>query len=95
MQKKKKNAEIVEKRRLKILDKYLETEGRIKKQKDENTKDLLDKYLTVAMKREDTVSNLERFERQQEFEREQKIEKLKKCTKKEWLNYWKKNIKIN
>ena len=30
------------------------------------------------MKREDTINNLERFERQQEFEREQKLEKLKK-----------------
>ena len=55
LQKKKKNAEIVEKRRLKILDKYLETEGRIKKQKDENSKELLNRYLTVAMKQEDIV----------------------------------------
>ena len=49
-----------------------------KKQKDENDKELLNKYLTVAMKREDTVNNLERFERQQEFEREQKIDRIKK-----------------
>ena len=69
---------MVEKRRKMILDKYLETEERIKKQKDENSKELLNKYLTVAMKREDTVNNLERFERQKEFEREQKIDKLKK-----------------
>ena len=71
----------MEKRRLKILDKYLETEKRIKKQKDENDKELLNKYLTVAMKREDTVNNLERFERQQEFEREQKIDRIKKKDK--------------
>ena len=51
---------------------------KIKKQRDENSKELLNKYLTVAMKREDTVNNLERFERQKEFEREQKIDKLKK-----------------
>ena len=69
---------MVEKRRKMILDKYLETEERIKKQRDENSKELLNKYLTVAMKREDTVNNLERFERQKEFEREQKIDKLKK-----------------
>ena len=78
LQKKKKNAELIERRRKKILDKYLQTEERIKKQKDENSKDLLNKYLTIAMKREDTINNLERFERQQEFEREQKLEKLKK-----------------
>ena len=81
MQKKKKNAELIEKRRQKILDKYLETEERIKKQRDENSKELLNRYLTVAMKREDTVNNLERFERQKEFEREQKIDKLKKRDK--------------
>ena len=33
------------------------------------------------MKREDTVNNLERFERQQEFEREQKIDRIKKKDK--------------
>ena len=59
----------------------METEERIKKQRDENNKELLNRYLTVAMKREDTVNNLERFERQKEFEREQKIDKLKKKDK--------------
>jgi|GEM_PF-2821479 len=76
LEKKKKNAEMVEQRRQKILDKYLETEQRIKKQKDENNKELFNKYLTIAMKREDTMNNLERFERMQEFEREKKITKL-------------------
>ena len=63
------------------MDKYLETEERIKKQKDENDKEIFNKYLTIAMKREDTVSNLERFERQQEFERQRKINKLLKREK--------------
>ena len=63
------------------MDKYLETEGRIKKQKDENSKELLNRYLTVAMKQEDIVNNLERFERQKEFEREQKIDQLKQKDK--------------
>ena len=81
LEKKKKNAEMIEERRKKILDKYLETEERIKKQKDENNKELLNKYLTIAMKREDTVNNLERFERQQEFERQRKINKLLKKDK--------------
>ena len=76
LEKKKKNAEMVEQRRQKILDKYLETEQRIKKQKDENSKELFNKYLTIAMKREDTMNNLERFERMQEFEREKKINKI-------------------
>ena len=65
-----------------ILDKYLETEERIKKQKDENNKEMLNKYLTIAMKREDTVNNLERFERQQEFERQRKLNRLLKKDKK-------------
>ena len=81
IEKKKKYAELIEKRRKKILDKYLETEERIKKQKDENNKELKNKYLTIAMKREDTVNNLERFERQQEFERQRKINKLMKKDK--------------
>ena len=82
MEKKKKNSEFVEKRRKLILDKYLETEDRIKKQKNENHKEMLNKYLTIAMKREDTVINLERFERQQEFQRQRKINKLLKKDKK-------------
>ena len=73
---------MVEERRKKILDKYLETEERIKKQKDENNKELLNKYLTIAMKREDTINNLERFERQQEFERQRKINRIIKKDKK-------------
>ena len=87
----------------KILDKYLETEERIKKQKDENNKELLNKYLTIAMKREDTVSNLERFERQQEFERQRKINKLLKKEKrlsdlqkqKTEINLKKKELSVN
>ena len=73
---------MVEERRKKILDKYFETEERIKKQKDENNKEIINKYLTIAMKREDTISNLERFERQQEFERQRKINRLIKREKK-------------
>ena len=64
------------------MDKYLETEERIKKQKDENNKEVLNRYMTIAMKREDTLNNLERFERQQEYERQRKIDKLLKKDKK-------------
>ena len=64
------------------MDKYLETEERIKKQKDENNKEVLYRYMTIAMKREDTLNNLERFERQQEYERQRKIDKLLKKDKK-------------
>ena len=35
------------KRRLKILDKNLQTQKRIKKQKEEKSKDLLNKYFSV------------------------------------------------
>jgi hypothetical protein len=73
---------MVEERRKKILNKYFETEERIKKQKDENNKELLNRNLTIAMKREDTMNNLERFERQQEFERQRKINRLLKKDKK-------------
>ena len=38
--------------------------------------------MTIAMKREDTLNNLERFERQQEYERQKKINKLLKKDKK-------------
>ena len=73
---------MIEERRKKILDKYLETEERIKKQKAENDKEMLNKHLTIAMKREDTINNLERFEMQQEYERQRKINKLLKRDKK-------------
>lgn len=55
------------------MDKYVLTEARIQKQKEENDKELMNKHLESAMKREDTIANLRRFERQKEFEREKKI----------------------
>ena len=44
--------------------------------------ELMNKYLTAAMKREDTVENLSRYERQQELERQKKVEKLEKRSEK-------------
>ena len=81
MEKNKKNEKLVELRRQKILSKYLETEERIKKQKDENNKELFKKYLENAMKREDNMDNLKRFERQKEFEREARIDQMLKRDK--------------
>jgi hypothetical protein len=76
LEKKKKNEQLIEIRRKKILDKYVLTEARIQKQKEENDKELLNKHLENAMKREDTIANLRRFERQKEFERENKIQTM-------------------
>ena len=63
-------------RRKKLIEKYTQSEEKIKKQKEENDKDLMNKYLTAAMKREDTIENLTRYERQQELERQKKIKKI-------------------
>jgi hypothetical protein len=73
LEKKKKNEQMIENRKKRILDKYVLTEARIQKQKEENDKELMNKHLENAMKREDTIANLRRFERQKEFEREKKI----------------------
>lgn len=72
MEKKKKNEQMIENRKKRILDKYVLTEARIQKQKEENDKELMNKHLESAMKREDTIANLRRFERQKEFEREKR-----------------------
>ena len=70
----KKNEELIEIKRKKILDKYFITlERRIKRQKEENTKELLNKYLENAMKRQDILDNLRRYERKKRHEREIKI----------------------
>ena len=77
-----KNEELIIQRRKKLIEKYIQSEEKIKKQKEDNDKELMNKYLTAAMKREDTVENLSRYERQQELERQKKVEKLEKRSEK-------------
>lgn len=74
------------------MDKYVLTEARIQKQKEENDKELMNKHLENAMKREDTIANLRRFERQKEFEREKKILTMIK-KEKDWLNLRNKKLR--
>ena len=63
-------------RRKKLIEKYTRSEEKIKKQKEDNDKDLMNRYLIAAIKREDTAENLVRYERQQELERQRKVQKI-------------------
>ena len=79
---KQKNEDLIMERRKKLIEKYTQSEEKIKKQKEDNDKDLMNKYLAAAMKREDTAENLSRYERQQELERQKKVEKIEKRNEK-------------
>ena len=94
MQTKQKNEELIKKRREKLIKKYTESEEKIKKQKEDNDKDLMNKYLIAAMKREDTAENLIRYERQQELERQKKIKKIESRNEK-MLDMQREKEKIN
>ena len=63
-------------RRKKLIEKYTRSEEKIQKQKEDNDKDLMNRYLLAAIKREDTAENLCRYERQQELERQKKVQKI-------------------
>ena len=69
-------------RRKKLIEKYTLSEEKIKKQKEDNDKELMNKFLTAAMKREDTAENLSRYERQQELERQKKVKKIEQRNEK-------------
>jgi hypothetical protein len=77
-----KNAEIIIKRKQKLLEKFSSSEERIKKQKEENSKQLTDKYLLAAMKREDTLVNLQRFEKMREIKRNNRAKEIEERNEK-------------
>ena len=79
-----KNDDLIEQRRIKLMDKYCRSEEKIKKQKKENEKRICQKYLEIAIKREDTSTNLIRCERQNELIRQLKLVSIDK--RKEILN---------
>ena len=60
------------------MNKYYLSEEKIKKQKKENEKKLSQKFLQIAIKREDTSQILIRNERQKELRRQKKVESLEK-----------------
>ena len=78
---KKKNELLIQQRRDKLLEKYTQSEEKIKKQKEDNDKMLMNKHLMAAIKRDDTQENLSRYERQQELERKRKVEKIEQRSK--------------
>ena len=73
---KQKNEELIINKRKKLLEKFTNTAERIKKQKEENDKELINKNLLAAMKREDTIDNLERFEKMKEIKRLNQVKKI-------------------
>ena len=78
---KQKNEELIMLRRRQLIDKYTNSEEKIRKQKEDNNRGLMTKYLLAAMKREDTAENLTRYERQRELERLKKVMKIEKRNK--------------
>ena len=76
-----KNELLIQQRRDKLLEKYTQSEEKIKKQKEDNDKMLMNKHLMAAIKRDDTQENLSRYERQQELERKRKVEKIEQRSK--------------
>jgi len=73
---------MMQERRDKLIKKYTQSEEKIKKQKEDNDKLLMNKYLLAAIKRDDTAENLSRYERMQELERKKKVEKIEQRNKK-------------
>ena len=73
---KQKNEELIIERRKRLIEKYTQSEEKIKKQKEDNDKNLMNKHLMNAIKREDTTENLTRYERKQELERQKKVQQL-------------------
>lgn len=86
---KKKNELLIQQRREQLIKKYTLNEEKIKKQKEDNDKVLMNKYLLSALKRDDTSENLSRYERQQELERKLKVQKIEQINQK-MLNMQKK-----
>ena len=100
---KQKIAELIINRRQKLLEKFSNSAEKIKKQKEDNSKQLANKYLLAAMKREDTLDNLERFEKMREIKRnnrareiQERIEKIKSIhNEKERIKSTKKQMGVN
>ena len=98
-----KNDELIEERRQKLINKYNKREEKIKKQKKKNEKKISEKYLEIAIKREDTSKNLTRYERQIEFQRQKKLDFMDKRNErliniqkqKEEINYKKRQLSQN
>ena len=88
---KKKNELLIQQRREQLIKKYTLNEEKIKKQKEDNDKVLMNKYLLLALKRDDTSENLSRYERQQELERKLKVQKIEQINQK-MLNMQKEKI---
>ena len=63
-------------RRRKLIEKFSHSEEKIKKKKEDNDKELINKHLLAAMKREDTLDNLRRFEKLREIKRLNQVKKI-------------------
>ena len=77
-----KNAELIMNRKKKLIEKFSHSAERIKKQKEDNDKEITNKYLLAAMKREDTFDNLLRFEKMREIKRQNQVKQIEKRAEK-------------
>ena len=69
-------------KRKKLIEKFSHSEERIKKQKENIDKEIINKHLLAAMKREDTLENLVRNENRREIKRLNQIQKINVKTEK-------------
>ena len=69
-------------RRKKLIEKFSYSAEKIRKKKEDNDKELINKHLLAAIKREDTLDNLRRFEKLREIKRLNQIKKIKQRTEK-------------
>ena len=89
-----KNAEIIMNRRKKLMEKFSNSAEKIKKQKEDNDKEITNRHLLAAMKREDTFENLQRFENLRELKRKNQVKKIEKRAEKfEYFHNQKERIK--
>ena len=79
---KQKNEDLILERRKKLIEKYTHNEEKIKKQKDDNDKNIMNKHLDAANKREDTNDILSRYERLQELSRMRKVQQIEERNEK-------------
>ena len=66
---------LAKQRNAELIEKFSHSEEKIRKQKEDNNKELINKHLLDAVKREDTLDNLRRFEKLREIKSLNQVKK--------------------
>lgn len=78
----KKNETMIENYRKKILEKINNVEEKIKKQQEHNTRNSIEKYIEISIRKEDIENNIEQNEKAMEYLRIQRLEEIETKNKK-------------